>query len=294
MQGLKKSFSNNLAVTHYYDERPMNAITSKGRLFSGISSTFIHLFCINKFSFLVLGVLFLAVPSLAIDDIPHSMQSSYTGEGLGVGLGIGVIAPSGGDCNCIGLWQAHVDYFYLPYLSGGAGIRFYGGNIDDHRMVIYQRYQLHIRLYKKLLENLVLVGSPLIGFETTDLKSIKQNILTGDPIETDQKNELLEDNFCSESFALNGFSSGFDAGIGYKINKDWGSFGDVHYEYNFSDFHYIVLSVGSAFNLRNHSQRLMDGMLSSWLSFEIHWQRYLGTGDGQWSKTFLLGLFFGV
>lgn len=244
---------------------------------------------LKKQILLFMGLLILSSPIAAMEDIPLPKQSAFTGKGLAIGIGVGVFNPSGDDCNCIGMWQAHVDYFYLPYLSGGADIRFYGGDVDRHSMIIYQRYQLHLRYHKKIMENLAFYGAPLIGFETTDLHEIKKNITTGEPIDTE-----LEEDVCTESFALNGFSMGFDLGVGLKVNKDFGLVTGALYEFNFSDFHYMALTAGVTFKIRNHWKRLEEGMLSSWLSLEIQWQRYLGTGDGLWSETILLGLFFGV
>ena len=234
-------------------------------------------------------VLLLIGVSAASEDVPLPRQSAYTGEGLAMGLAIGLFNPSGEECNCIGMWQGHVDYFYLPYLSGGLDIRIYGGNIDSRSMILYQRYQLHVRFYKNLLQNLVVFGTPLIGFETTNLQAIQKNIASGDPTSVN-----LNQDICTESFALNGFSMGAEFGAGYKINKDFGLLGGALYEFNYSDFHYIALTAGVAFNIRNHWKRLEEGMLSSWISLEIQWQRYIGAGDGFWSETFLLGLFFGV
>jgi hypothetical protein len=245
-------------------------------------------FGLKKQLFLLIAFLLVGV-SVAAEDVPLPKQSAYTGEGLAMGLAVGVFNPSGEECNCIGMWQAHVDYFYLPYLSGGLDIRIYGGDIDSRSMILYQRYQMHVRFYKNLLQNLVVFGAPLIGFETTDLQAITKNIATGDPTSVN-----LDQDICTESFALNGFSMGAEFGAGYKMNKDFGLLGGALYEFNFSDFHYVALSLGVAFNIRNHSQRLTEGMFSSWISFEVQWQRYIGEGDGSWSETFLLGLFFGV
>lgn len=234
-------------------------------------------------------VFFLSTPIMAMDDIPTPKQSAYTSQGLLLGLGLGVFQPSGSECNCIVTWQGHVDFFYLPFLSAGFNIRFFGGDIDDHSTILYQRYEIHSRVYKKLTDKLVLFGSPLIGFETTDLQAIQKNIIEGTVAE-----ESLKEDACIESFSLNGFSLGLEAGAGLKIVEDWGFTSDFTYEYNFSSFHYISFSVGAAFNLRNHLDRLKKSMFSTWLSFEVQSQRYFGGSDAFWSQAYFLGISFGI
>ena len=65
-----------------------------------------------------------AVSQSAVKDIPLPRQSAYTGRGFAVGLGMGVFDPSD-ECDCLGVWQGQADYFYTPWLSGGAEVRFF-------------------------------------------------------------------------------------------------------------------------------------------------------------------------
>lgn len=226
---------------------------------------------------------------MAMVDIPTPKQSAYTGQGLSLGLGLGVFQPNGDECNCIPMWQGHVDYFYLPFLSAGFDIRFYGGDVNNQSMVLYQRYQIHGRAHKMIKDKLVIFGSPLIGFETTDLQLIKKNITEGSVIE-----ETREEDNCTEAFGLTGFSVGLETGMGLKIVNDLGFTSGLTYEYNFSNVHYLAISIGGAFNLKNHWDRLKKSMLSSWLSFEVQSHGYLGTTADSWSQSYFLGISFGI
>ena len=74
-------------------------------------------------------------------DIPLPKQSAYTGRGFTVGIGVGAFDPSE-ECDCMGVWQGQVDYFYTPWLSAGAEVRFFGGDMDSENSLLYSRYRL--------------------------------------------------------------------------------------------------------------------------------------------------------
>ena len=68
-------------------------------------------------------------------------QSAYTGAGLSIGLAGGVFSPIE-DCDCMGSWQGQLEYFYSDLVSGSFEVRFFGGDLDRDKMVMYQRYRI--------------------------------------------------------------------------------------------------------------------------------------------------------
>ena len=56
-----------------------------------------------------------------VSDVPLSKQSAYTGKGFTVGIGMGVFDATS-ECDCMGIWQGQLEYFYAPWFSGGIGV----------------------------------------------------------------------------------------------------------------------------------------------------------------------------
>lgn len=229
-------------------------------------------------------------------NIPLPKQSAYTGRGFAVGLGGGVYNPTE-DCDCMGVWQGQLEYFYAERVSLSLDVRFFGGDLDSDVMIMYQRYRLNLRLHTAWQKFSVFL-EPVLGFENTSISEFRNEIKNhgkkpeaGDSLGLDS---LGVNNPCERIFTLDGFSVGAGGGFGVNLGRLWGITGGALFEYNFAKAMQLSLIPGIAFNLREVWPWAKNNLLSSWISFEFGVQRYFNKGIGEWSNYGLIGIQFGI
>lgn len=227
-------------------------------------------------------------------DVPLSKQSAYTGKGFSVGLGMGVFDPSD-ECDCLGLWQGQMDYFYTSWFSGGAEVRFFGGEMDSESSVLYSRYRLFGKFHLAF-SNFSIYLSPLIGLVTTDISELRQeweNRSAKDDVKEDSS-KVSTTTECEKMFSLDGFSTGLEFGMGYAFPKYLGIFGAVQYEHNFRRSQLLTLTPGLGFNMRSVWDWAQKNTYSLWFTVEGGFQRYFNRGVPDWSKSLIFGFILGV
>ena len=238
------------------------------------------------------------------ENIPLPGQTAYMGEGLSFGLSLGVFDPLDG-CDCMGAWQSQIEYFYTDWLSGGANVRFFGGDIDRDAMVVYQRYRVNVRLHK-VSDKLDLYAEPFMGFENTSISAFRKQVRgqksperhywweTTTVAEDDEDSVQVENDDCQKLFSLDGFSIGLALGGGYNLTRLLSATGEVHVEYNFSKELLLNIMPGIAFNLREVWPWAKRTLRSTWVSFEIGGQKTFNRGIDGWSNTYFLGFQIGA
>jgi len=248
-------------------------------------------------------------------NIPLPRQTAYTGKGLSIGIGAGVYNPTE-DCDCMGIWQGQLEYFYKEWVSLSIDVRFFGGDLDSDVMVMYQRYRLNLRFHKAW-EKLALFVEPVLGFENTSISEFRDEIrhhgkqqtettakkdsipswvasAMGDTLTKDTTKVVEEDEPCERMLSLDGFSVGVGAGVGFNLSRLWGLTGNILFEYNFSRTMQLSLVPGVAFNLREVWPWAKKNLLSTWISLEFGAQRYFNKGVGEWSNYGFLGFQLGI
>lgn len=245
-------------------------------------------------------------------NIPLPRQTAYTGKGISIGLGAGIYSPTD-ECDCLGIWQGQLEYFYTDWISAGIDVRFFGGDLDSDVMVMYQRYRLNMRFHKAW-QRLDLFLEPVLAFENISISEFrKQWENRGKPAETQPQNvrgeipswvaDALEDSLnvngesaaeldgaCERMLSLDGFSVGLGGGVGVNLNRLFGLTGSVLVEYNFSEVVQLSLIPGVAFNLREVWPWAKKNLLSTWIMAEFGTLRYFNKGVKKWSNYGLIGL----
>ena len=229
--------------------------------------------------------------------IPLPRQTAYIGEGLSFGIGAGLFIPTT-DCDCMGAWQVQFEYFYKPWLSGGLDVRFFGGNLDEDVMVMYQRYRLNVRGHM-VMQAVDFYAEPVFGFENTSISEFRHqykthtshssNLLTQGRDSTENDVES-----CEKMFSLDGFSMGLGTGFGLKMLTLFALTGDLLVEYNFSRAVLLSATPGIAFNLREFIPWAQKRLRSTWISLETTAQRYFNRGVNDWSVSVYMGLQLGI
>lgn len=237
-------------------------------------------------------------------NIPLPRQSAFLGEGFSVGIGAGLFNASK-DCDCLGIWQGQLEYHYKEYLTGGFDVRFFGGTLDRDVMLMYQRYRLNVRAHAGF-SWIDFYASVLFGLETTDLSEFRKELREGvhkddtheavsDSTESSDGAETLEDEkSCEKMFSLDGFTIGFEAGMGVIVGPYLGFVGSATYEFNFSWAQLVSFSPGIAFNLHEVWPWANKNLKSTWISFEMVFQRYFNRNVNEWAVAGFLGLQFGI
>ncbi|SHI76622.1 hypothetical protein SAMN05720471_10726 [Fibrobacter sp. UWP2] len=248
---------------------------------------------------LAISVLAAETPSPAkqVGNIPLPHQSAYTGVGLGVGIGAGIFNPTE-DCDCLGIWQDQLEYFYTDWLSAGVDVRFFGGDLDGETNVLYQRYRGNVRFHFPF-NSFDLFLAPVFGLENTDIEEIRDEWdhrenrwwLPGAEVEVDSTRKIDD---CEKMFSLDGFSVGAEMGLGWRFSKFFGLTGSALYEYNFSAAQLLTLSPGVAFNLGDAWSWAQNNLFSAWISVEVGFQRYFNRGVSDWANSAYLGLQIGI
>ena len=238
-------------------------------------------------------------------NIPLPHQSAFLGEGLSVGIGAGLFNASK-DCDCLGIWQGQLEYHYKDYVTGGFDVRFFGGTLDRDVMLLYQRYRLNTRVHKSF-SWIDFYASALFGLETTDLSEFRKELRDGvrkdDDSEEPSDSETndgddarvdLDEKNCEKMFSLDGFTLGFEAGMGVIVGPYLGFVGSASYEFNFSWTQLVTFSPGVAFNLHEVWPWANKNLRSTWISFEMVFQRYFNRDVMEWAVAGFLGLQFGI
>ena len=236
--------------------------------------------------------------------LPH--QSAYIAKGVSVGLGGGVYNPTD-ECDCLGLWQGQGEFFYLPWLSAGLDVRFFGGDLDSQIMVLYQRYRMNGKVHFSASKFDIYL-STVLGLESTDLSEIRREFREGDKwvAPWDKSTEDADDEEdgidsldikatdCEKLFSLDGVSVGLDLGFGINLTELWAFTGSVGYEYNFSKAQLLSLTPGLALNFTKVWNWGQKNLRSFWISFEFLFQRAFNRGVEHWGSAGFLGLQMGL
>lgn len=227
-------------------------------------------------------------------NIPLPRQTAYTGKGLSVGIGAGVFDPTI-KCDCMGIWQAQVEFFYTDWISGGGDVRYFGGNLDKSSMLMYQRYRIDARFHKTWT-NFDIYAEPVFGFETTSISEFRNQVKddfesivnddTSSSADVSEK-ELTE---CEKMFSLDGFSVGVGGGLGWKPSRYFGLTGSAMFEYSFSNSALLSITPGVAVNIQEFWPWGKNNLRSIWISGEFGVQRYFNRGVGDWSLHGVLGI----
>ncbi len=208
--------------------------------------------------------------------IPLPRQLSYTGIGLNMGLALGVTSPLGNEKKFLAAWNLDFEYFYKPFWSAGGEVWIYGGDVDSHTMVLYNRYRIHSRFHYQLFKKLNLFGGPLVWLETTDIGEIN--------LDDEENAEDDKDRFSSvydDAPEQNGFAVGAELGGGARVAGNLGIVFETVFEKSFSDDPLISFTGGVAYDIRAHSNMLKRNVYSCWISVEATIRRYL---SGDWKS----------
>ena len=204
--------------------------------------------------------------------IPLPHQTAYLGKGLSVGIGAGLL--------------------------------------------MYQRYRFNARLHKTF-SWIDFYASVLLGLETTDLSEFRKELEDGvlkkrnnsdsdssevarssvaseDSVDVENQEFLDEENNCEKMFSLDGFTLGVEVGMGAALGRYIGLVGSASYEFNFSWAQQVTFSSGLAFNLREVWPWARKNLRSTWISFEMVFQRYFNRDVKEWAVAGFLGLQFGI
>ena len=224
--------------------------------------------------------------------LPH--QSAYTGYGLLVGLAAGIFNPTK-ECDCLGVWQGQVEYFYRDWVSAGGDVRFFGGDLDTDVMLRYQRYRVNTRFHFPHSIWDWYVG-PIVELENTDLEEIREEWHQRDiegwiPGVSTKNEQEIED--CEKMFSLDGFSIGVEAGAGVSFLRFFGATGSVLYEYNFGGAQLLTLAPGLAFNLQEVWPWARQRLSAMWITVEAGFQRFFNRSVDSWAMSGFLGAVIG-
>ncbi|WP_254842296.1 hypothetical protein [Fibrobacter sp. UWB11] len=234
-------------------------------------------------------------------NVPLPHQSAFLGQGLSVGIGAGLFNASK-DCDCLGVWQGQLEYHYKEYITGGFDVRFFGGTLDRDVMLMYQRYRLNVRFHRGFTGADFYI-SPMFGLETTDLSEFRNELRDGvkkdessdgESSSDDDSDSLQIEKNCEKMFSLDGFTFGVEAGMGLVIFRYLGLSAAASYEFNLSWAQLVSFSPGVAFNLREAWPWAGKNLRSTWVSFEMIFQRYFNRGVKEWAVAGFIGLQFGI
>ena len=213
--------------------------------------------------FLLLFILAFTVSVCAETSIPLPRQGVYMSQGLSAGVGVGLVGRK--HCKRMSVWQGQMDYAYSPGLSGGANIKFYGGNLDEERSLVYQRYTVHAKFHWPRNRIDVFLG-PRFGFDNTSLQEMRQELLGEDGLSGDS----LGVDLCAESIGAQGMSFGYESGLGLALAQDWGLNIGHSLDLTTEGDTQFGVSAALAYNIWNHWERLRESLQSAWLIAEGH------------------------
>lgn len=244
-------------------------------------------------------------------NIPLPHQAAFLGQGISVGVGAGLFNASK-DCDCLGVWQGQLEYHYRDYITGGFDVRFFGGTLDRDMMLMYQRYRLNIKFHKTFSGADFYAGA-MLGLETTDLSEFRKELKDGVyrdrsinvdsskvaesdslPGDSESSENLIAEKNCEKMFSLDGFTLGVEVGLGVALSRYFGITGSASYEFNFSWAQLVAFSPGIAFDVQEIWPWGQKNLRSTWVSFEMIFQRYFNRGVGEWAVAGFVGLQFGI
>ena len=227
--------------------------------------------------------------------IPLPHLSSYMGEGISVGFGAGIFNPTD-ECDCLGVWEGQLEYFYTEGISGGLEIKFFGGDLDKDAMLMYQRYRINAKFHLTR-SKLDLYLSPVFGLESMSVEEFRNEWHNRDEsrwLGSASSDSVFDEKDCEKMFSLEGFTIGLEAGGGYRISRLFGFTGSIMFEYNFAAAQLLSLSNGFALDLREIWPWAGRMLASSWISFEIGLQRYFDRNVTDWASAGYLGIQIGI
>ena len=226
----------------------------------------------------------------------------------------------------MGVWQGQLEFHYKDYITGGFDVRFFGGTLDRDVMLLYQRYRLNTRFHKSFTGADFYIAT-LLGLESTDLSEFRKEIregvhkdnpsdsgsvslasnegavadLSAEPVDDGSENSSGNTSSssdkgrnCEKMFSLDGFTLGLEVGVGVVLSRYFGLMGAASYEFNFSWTQLVTFTPGIAFNLHEVWPWANKNLRSTWISFEMVFQRYFNRDVNEWALAGFIGLQFGI
>lgn len=211
---------------------------------------------------LAISLFFLLVCSKA-EGLPLPSQTVTQNKGLMLGMGFGASTHS--NCKVLRTWTSNVNYSYNSLISGGASIRFLGGNLDSANNLINQRYSINAKLTFDKQKYALFIG-PMFSFEKIDLNYLRNIFSNNKP-----KEEVIleeENTECRNLFEKFDSNIGYHSGGSILLTQDI-AFNVGHSLYfTFDGVYTLSFSSAIAFNLRHQFEKLMNNTKNFWLSLE--------------------------
>lgn len=175
--------------------------------------------------------------------IPLSQNSIYSPKGVGVGLSIGVLKEA--NYQNIVTWLGQLAYSYNSILTGGFKFNFTGGPLDSLTTINVTKYTFNAKFhYNK--EKIDLYAGPITGFQIgySDKISFSINNSTYPGSITEN-----EENPHSNNTASSGFIIGWEIGVGWKFQQNWGLWVAQYTEIIPTITETIVFTTGLAYDI---------------------------------------------
>jgi len=211
---------------------------------------------------LVFISLLLLAQAASLADIPLPNRNIAQSKGMSAGVGFGSQIYS--KCRNLFTWTGYGNYSYNQIFSAGASIKFSGGILDTISSIIYQRYSINT-MFARVRPKYVLFLGPVFSFENTDLQDLFDEF---QHIGSNEEKEDRGETECGEMSSVVGSSIGYQSGIGYLINSDWGVAAGHVLDLTFSGNYLLSLSASVAFNLRGRFEKLKENTQNCWISLE--------------------------
>jgi hypothetical protein len=192
------------------------------------------------------------------------LPNLYVTQNKGLTAGMGFGARSYTSCKTSFIWTGYGQYFYSPVLSGGANIRFLGGNLDSAYNFIDQKYSLNIK-YTYNKPKYVLSIGPVFSFKNTNLSAFRKEFTN---IGVNEETEAIANTECEELLEKTSSSIGYQSGIGFLITPSWGLNFGHNLDLTFKGSFVPSFSGSIAFNLRELFEKLTENTENFWLSLE--------------------------
>ena len=209
--------------------------------------------------------------------VPLPGQTIAQVKGLDAGMGFGLAKNKG--CKALWTWTSQANYSYDSLLSGGASLKFLGGNLDFVNNLVYQRYSASGKIMHNRSRYALFIG-PVLSFENTNLSTLIRGI-------SEEKENATE---CGDLFAKIGSSIGYHSGGGFLATPSLGfSFGH-NLDLTLNGAIIVSFSSSIAFNLREQFEKLRENTKNLWLSLEYSIMPRRNKND---IHNFILGLAVG-